>query len=90
MEIIEQHLDIIKKEKSQVMAIDAGKAAMFKGDFYGMLRALGVAPAYWFATLRASGMISPTEFDVSFETIIMPDDEYLRSLRRQYETLLRL
>lgn len=90
MEVIEQHIPIIKKERSTAMAIDPAKVVQFRSDFFGFLKNTGVAPQYWFATLRASGMYSPVEFDVHITMLILPDTQYLEQLRRQYQTLLRV
>lgn len=89
MEVIEQHLSIIKKEKSNQMALDPDKVDQFRGDFFGLLKHLGVGPQYWFTTLRLSGMVSPTDFNMDNLTITVPDFNYLEQLRQQYQTIRR-
>lgn len=89
MEVIEQHLSIIKKEKSNQMALDPDKVDQFRGDFFGLLKHLGVGPQYWFTTLRLSGMVSPTDFNMENLTITVPDFNYLEQLRQQYQTIRR-
>lgn len=90
MAVIEQHLSIIKKEKSETLSLDPAKAETFVSDFFGLLKSLGVAPQYWYATLRLSGLKSPTDFTPGTLVIRIPDFQYLETLRQQYQTIHRI
>ena len=89
MAVFEQHLGIIKKEKSDLMAVESNKVDQFRGDFFGLLRSVGINPQYWVFVLRATGLKSPVEFDIHVTQIIIPNFSYLEELRQQYQTIQR-
>lgn len=59
---LEDHLHLVHRQVREQVFLDERRAAMYKGDFYGLMIELGVKSEHHWGTLRANGFFSPDEF----------------------------
>lgn len=81
--IIEDHLKILINKASRAnVQIEPINTIKYRGDFYGLLQFMNVPEEHHWICLRLNGLHCPTDYDGSFDSILIPD-------RNQIELLLR-
>lgn len=83
--IIEDHLYILKhKGKKIPVPVTAIQEMKYKGDFYGLLRSLGIPIEFHWITMRINGLHSPMDYQGTLIELIGPDDGYIKLLLQRY------
>jgi hypothetical protein len=84
--LFEDHIDILKKSpNTQQLPIAADLAARFQYNFMGLLHFLKPTPPFAFHLLmRLNGLSTPDQFDVGFDTLLVPNEDEIERLRQAY------
>ena len=77
-QVINDHIFLIRS-KGKPNPVSEEIAYKYHNNFNGLLNELGVLPMYWYATLRANDLRSPTKCGVLYN-IIMVDTKYIDEL----------
>jgi hypothetical protein len=60
--IVETHLNILKREAVAFTDVAPDKIYQYEGDFYGLLSEMGIEPQYHWIYLRVNDMTNPNQF----------------------------
>jgi hypothetical protein len=91
MQVIEAHLEWLRKDSGTRMTrVKDNVAYRYQGDFYGLLKALNVAPQYWWIFMRANNLTSPFQYDHSMTMVMLPDPQRIVDIQRLYKTLEKI
>lgn len=78
---IEDHLTYIRNDVStQVLPISEEQRHKYDGDFYGLLKSLGVEQRWWWVQMRVNGFNQPFEFTKQHQTLLIADSGLLINL----------
>lgn len=91
MNVMETHITWLKNHRTtRLTRVKDNIALRYQGDFYGLLRALKVAPQYWWIFMRVNGLTSPLKYDHSLVLIMLPDPQRIIDIQRLYKTLEKI
>lgn len=80
--ILESHIPLLREASgTQVVAIDAHKARVYEGDFYGYLNAVGIGLEHHWIIMRVNKMRSPADFKADMTTLYIPDKGTIQRLQ---------
>ena len=86
-ELIESHLAYLKKlAATTVRTIAPLDAAVYKGDFYGLLYYLGVEKKYHYPIMRINDLNNSSDYDGINTQILFPPEDVVSSFVTIYES----
>lgn len=90
-QVVVDHFSYIRKNPAWLVAFtpDALKAAIYKGDFHGLLKAHGVQPALHNILTEFNGLTKSTDFDGVSRTYYRIEAEILETLKNAFQTRRR-
>ncbi len=84
-ELLESHMTYMKAHRStKVLNVGLDQAAIYKGDFYGLLNSLHVDKKYHYPIMRANGLFSSSEYDGLMSEIIKLGEEVINDITTIY------
>jgi len=84
-EVLESHLSFMKTHRStKTISIGLDQAAIYKGDFYGLLNSLHVDKKYHYPIMRVNGLLSSSDYDGILSEIIQPSEEVINDITTIY------
>jgi hypothetical protein len=85
MDTMESHVGYFRKSlKSNIVQIDQGKAAVYVGDFFGYLSAVGIEAKYHWLFMRINGYYNSNEFTIDKFSLILPDKNEIEQIRSSF------
>lgn len=82
---LEDHMTLLRTDSNTDTAqIDAYKAIVYEGDFFGLLLDMGIPREFHMVTMRVNNMNSPTEFGPGREFVLLPDRNRLGRMLSLY------
>ncbi len=85
--LLEAHIPYLRvSEATRTMAVDLSKTAVYRGDFYGFLNAVGIPAYFHWIIMRLNDMSSPTEFDEKKTFLLVPEDRIIGIIEQQWRT----
>lgn len=86
IKVLESHISWFKEQPgASMVSINKVKAIQYAGDFNGLLLSLKLDPKLWYATMRCSGLTSPSEADKDLAFVVIPDLQDIVSLMNRYK-----
>ncbi len=80
-EVIESHLTYLKNHPStHLTTIQPDQAAIYKGDFFGLLNSMSVDKKYHYPIMRVSGYLSSSDYNGLGLEIYMPSEEVINEI----------
>lgn len=84
--IIEDHLQILRNTaKLHTVEVSGFQELKYQGDFYGLLRDMGIDHDYHWITLRLNDLHSPMDYQGNLVNIKIPKIDYIKFLLRRYK-----
>jgi uncharacterized protein YbgA (DUF1722 family) len=62
--------------------VDGDTASSYRGDFYGLLRSLGIPHDVWGILLHLNGLYSSTDYDGNTDLYLLDGDNLLPTIQR--------
>lgn len=84
-EVIESHLSFMRAHRStKTITVALNQAAIYKGDFYGLLNSLHVDKKYHYPIMRVNGFLSSSDYDGLLSEILQPSEEVINDIITVY------
>lgn len=84
-EEIEAHLTYFKNHSTtKMISVEANEAAIYKGDFYGLLNSLRIDKKYQYPIMRVNGMLCSSDYDGLKTLFIQPADAVINDVVTVY------
>ncbi len=87
---LEAHLTILRTRPQRESQVADNIALRYQFDLFGLLTYLDVPSEYHWITMRVNNLMSPTEYVKTYGNIIIPDLDYIETLRAVYTTSHRV
>lgn len=79
--VIEDHLQyIINDNATEIEEIPSDIAHKHHGDFYGVLRAMGVDASMYWIIMRVNGYTSPMQYTDDRTTVLVPSSAMINNI----------
>jgi hypothetical protein len=79
--LIDSHKQYLQNHReTTVIQISPKEAIKYQGDFYGLLIHKKIDPKLWYPCLRITGIIAPTENDITLRVILVPSPTEIDAL----------
>jgi hypothetical protein len=89
MSTMESHLAYLASHQSTTtVQLDPLRVQVHLGDFYGMLSEIGIEQNLHWIIARLNGMHSPSEFDETVTSVLVPDRAVIDRIRISYATIV--
>lgn len=89
--VLEDHITYLKLvQTTTTREIPPGYAARYRGNFYMFLQSQGIQQYMHWVIMRMNDMTSPTQFDESMTTYLIPDVTTLSQIRSYDQTSRQL
>lgn len=83
--LIENHIGVIKAHQTTTYRPLTGHIEIvWRGDFYGLLQAIGVPQDLFWITLRVNDLHSSIDYSGDKQVILIPSLEYIKNLLQTY------
>lgn len=87
-EVLESHLTYIRNHSStKVIDVGLDQAAIYKGDFYGLLNSLSVNKKYHYPIMRVNGLLCSADYDGKTSEILRPAEDTINSIITIYQSV---
>lgn len=85
--VLEDHLEYFKRQAGDnVIVIEDHVAHKYEGDFYGVLHHYRIYPYLHWITMRMSGLTNPSTYRGQIEYIVLPPENEIKKVVRQFRT----
>lgn len=83
--VIEDHIVIIREQRSKIVSVSAVLADRYHGNFYGLLSALvpngvNLNPTQYWVVLRCNDLCSPLDYKRDMLNILIPDMTFVNEI----------
>lgn len=86
-QVIEDHLGAIKNGSTE-MSVTPHAQAKYDGNLYGLLAEYSnMSVDYFWIVLRCNDFVAPRDFRLGMDVILVPNEDYIRTLYNTYITL---
>lgn len=80
-EVMENHLSFMKTHRNtRTITVGMDQAAIYKGDFYGLLNSLHVDKKYHYPIMRVNGLLSSSDYDGVLTEILQPGEDVINDI----------
>lgn len=84
-EVIESHLTYLKNHPlTRLTTVQPDQAAIYKGDFFGLLNSMSVDKKYHYPIMRVSGYLSSSDYNGLDLELYMPSEEVVNEIMTVY------
>lgn len=84
---LELHLEYLTNSQGSTVHIATPQQTlMFVGDFYGLLHSFKIPSQFHFVTMRVNNLLSSSDYDGSFDKVVVPDLSLVESLLKVSNT----
>lgn len=82
---IEAHLPYLKASRSSYrLSVTGSQAVVYQGDLYGLLNEMRIPLYCHWVVMRLNDFMSPSDFDDSYPTLLIPSEQELESMRQSW------
>lgn len=86
-DVLESHMNFLRAHPDNVVVqVDSHRADVFDGDLYGFLQSAQIASKLHWTIMRMNNMFSPYDFGPGVQTLIIPDERAIESLRQTHKS----
>lgn len=86
-EMQESHIEYIKKNTTEYYSVTALQAAIYRGDFYGLLDSLGVEKKYQYLIMRVNGLNCSSDFNGEKIDLLKPPMDIIGRIMVIYSSI---
>lgn len=88
---IEAHMAYLKSASSTIVqTVDSHSTIVYNNDLYGYLDSVNVKPCLRWVTMRLNDFLSPTDFNSSVSTLMIPSEQELERIRHSWKTTQKI